>query len=678
MDNYIDEMDMANEATKLQNEFNLAEQEKEMWNEKFDWEEQAYLGDREFGNIRTDSSRESARTTAKTIYMLIESQIDTTIPDPIFKPVCKDDEQAIKELQAEVDYTVRCSDLPRQNTITEREVKKHGITIRKVIWNKDYKGAGFKGRPEIISIHPKNILFAAGTIDADKAEAVYHVENYSLRECIRRYGEIANKLPGLGEQVDRIYEEVGKDKADTSLDVNKTLDVHNVPDNYSRSSDDPMSKYKIIEKWYKDEDDDVGMTAFSGKLILENIPKFYYRRQYKAVYNDDGITAEQEFDGNGNEILLEKEKMDKKYTKNDKTIEKGDTAPYYIPKTIPIIVQNNVPRSKCPWGISDVEIDYDANEALKKAMYKYEERLLKSSTKIFYNKNQEEESANIINNEEMQIVPVNDVKNILAVPLQYNDDTLIEWANWLVDMEQKQLGITQVWQGYNTSDAKSGKAIDSLVKQTAEKISIKVSEKYIAYSKIYRLVCDFILAFSEGDRPYRLETDIQPQYGTFNRYDMLKKDKSGNWVYPDWDIEISAESSFPKTKTFMFDSIIQLAQGGFLQPVPQNIIIWQFLEKTGFPNSKAILQALQDEVEKQAQMQMQQQQFENEQATSDMALKQQSQNMKIQQQGQKTEQNNKAKIFSETMKYLPADIKNLFKQLPEAEQMALIGGQNAE
>ncbi|MBU2685527.1 MAG: hypothetical protein KKF27_19990, partial [Gammaproteobacteria bacterium] len=600
MNDYKNEQKMLEESAKLREEYDLAKLEKEKWNDKFDKEEQAYQGDREFSNIYSSNSRDDARTVMKTNFMIIESQIDLSIPEPVFKPVSEDDEEAIKQLQAAADYVVRSNEMEEINSVTERDCKKYGTTIYKLITKK----VNGKRRFEIITIHPKNVFPAAGTIDINKAEAIYHVENRTLGNCVRMYGEIAKKLPHYGLICDSDYDEVG---TQYDSNVNKTIDTYNTPDNFSRSSDHPLTKYAIVEKWYIDDDGDVGLIVFSDRLILQKMPKFYHRRKYDSEVDDEGnvVNQEQSFDKEGNEEYQDQEEYDQDYEYNDKKIEKGANVEYYIPKTIPIIFQTNIPRPKCAWGISDIEINYDLDQSVKKVLHKYEERMLKGTSKIMYNKQQEEEAAQMLNNEDMQIVPVTDVNNIKVVDLTYDSPQILNFFNLMFDISQRQLGVSQVWQGFNTGEAKSGKAIDSLVKQTAEKINIKVNQKNIAYKKLYRLVCDFLLAFMDEDMPYRIDSKIQPVYGKFNRRNLLRQDESGNWIYPDWDVEISAESGFPRSRTFMFDSILELAKGGYLEPTPQNIMLWKLLTKTGYPNSEAILQSIQEQVDQMQQIQEQ-------------------------------------------------------------------------
>jgi hypothetical protein len=263
-------------------------------------------------------------------------------------------------------------------------------------------------------------------------------------------------------------------------------------------------------------------------------------------------------------------------------------------------------------GISDVERTADFEETMKKMIYKHEEKVLNGTTKILYNKDMEEEAAALLDNDELTVIPVKDVNNFKAVDFKDNGQEALEFYSFISDQLQYMIGITSVWQGINKGESQSGKMTDSLINQTAEKISIKANEKNIAYKRIYQVLCDFILCFSDGDRPYRIDSKFQPEYGKFNKLDMVKLDSSGHPLWMGYDIEISAEPSMNKNREALIQQVTEIANGGFLQPTPQNLLVWKLLQKLNFPNAESILQTLQQQVDQQmameqAQIQQQQQ-----------------------------------------------------------------------
>jgi hypothetical protein len=612
MDEIKDMDEMVREATELMDEYLLADKEKQPWNEKFDREEKIYVGDRTFGNTYSSAATDDARTPIRISQSIIEAQIDLNIPEAVFKPITEDDESAVKKLQAEADYTIRNSDLDEVNSSAERVVKKHGITCYKVLWNPSYQGPGFRGRPEIIEVHPKNIAWAAGTVDKNKCQCMYHIENETLRDCIKKYGDIAKKLPEYGLCADIKYDTVGDGN---SSRVNNTNDVNAQVDLMTQQMNHPLTKYVIVEKWHLDDDDELCLTAFSDKLILLKTPKYYHRRKY------DPDKKEFERDEQGNEVFVDSETIADDYSEEEEyddngekkkiqivKIPKGTQVPYYYPrgpKSIPIVIQNNIPRSKSIVGISDIERTADFEQTMKKMVYRHEEKILKGTTKILYDKRIEEEAAALLDNDNLTVIGVQDVNNFKVVDFKDNGREALEFYTFISDQLQYMIGITSVWQGINKGESQSGKMTDSLINQTAEKIGIKANEKNIAYKRIYQLLCDHILCFSDGDRPYRIDAKLKPEYGKFNKFDMVKMTENGA-VWAGWDIEISAEPAMNKNRSVLIEQTKELASGGFLAPTEQNLLVWKLLVKMNFPNSASILQTLQEQFDQQQMMQQEQ------------------------------------------------------------------------
>ena len=590
----------SSEGNRLMSEFWTAYYEKTRWDAKFDVEESFYIGDREFGNIRSTSADKDARTVFKTMYMLSEAEIDLSVPQAVFKAVDEEDEATVRMLQAQCDYILRSNDMERINSFAERECKKHGTTIYKVLWNPNFVGSGFRGRVEIVSIHPKNILVAPGTTNIDNCDVIYHVENETLGRCIRRYGEIAKLLINHGQQALSYWDDLGKKGMS---DVNKTTDIDPNPNIYTYGSNHPLNKFVIIERWYIDDEGDVGLQVFSGSLILLRMPKFYYRRQTNPE------TGELIYDEDGNTIPVDVELVPYDYkawinvqgtevkTRPDKVVKltKDTQLKRYIPHSLPFIFQYNIPRSKCVWGISNSEILYDSEQSMKKMWSKHEERMLNGTTKIAYQKDMEEEAALLMNNSDQQMLPMRDpVNGIREINLLANDQMVVNTFQLLQDLSQKQVGISNVQQGFNENEATSGKMVQALIQQSAQKLNVKSSEKHIAYKKMYRLVCDHLLCFSDGTRPHRIDTGVKPVYGKFNRYDILKwNTETEEWIYPDIDIEICEEKPFPRSFVEVYNNAIQLAAGGFFMPTPPNVLLWKLLSKLHFPNADVILQDIQ-------------------------------------------------------------------------------------
>ena len=160
------------------------------------------------------------------------------------------------------------------------------------------------------------------------------------------------------------------------------------------------------------------------------------------------------------------------------------------------------------------------------------------------------------------------------------------------------MGVTEASQGRIDTGAEggkadlSGRALEILAANTAGRLSVKAFEKNIAFTELYQLYYDFILAFYDDKRPYKVEgEDGKPLYGYFDKAKLIKQDDAGDWYYPEYDIQISIDSGLPKDKRF----IMEAANGSGNRM--DNIEYWQVMEAIGFPNASAILKKKQEKEE---------------------------------------------------------------------------------
>ncbi len=150
-DEMLDELEREEETRRLiefwKKQFEADKQDKKEWDVRFDEWEGLYHGNREFKNIKNPSNVVGAevRTIVNFPRMVIEALIDVNVPEPNFKAVSRDDEQAIEELKNYIFYVVRSANpsLEEINLQEERRVMKNGGGFIKVHWNNSVKKAGY-------------------------------------------------------------------------------------------------------------------------------------------------------------------------------------------------------------------------------------------------------------------------------------------------------------------------------------------------------------------------------------------------------------------------------------------------------------------------------------------------------------------------------------------------------
>lgn len=566
-------------------QFEIDRRAKAEWDENFVRWEGIYNGDKVFDNqtLTGRNADREMRTNINFPRMIVERLIDPNVPQPDFRAVAEDDEEAVECLKNYVDYVVRAAEPPLEeiNLQDERRVKKFGGTFRKVHWNNNIKRAGNVGEIEISNPHPKDIIPNKGATSLQNLEHYHHLINYTGREIVRKWPWL--DLQDLEDKA-TYYDDLD------NLDSENTAFPSN--DNYSGSEakNTGLKKYTIIETTYRDEDGDLCKLWWSGDLGIKDVPKFYWRR------DENGNPTQTEVLEAGTKVRRTKADG----TSELITLETDTEVEFYIPTRWDIIYEPYIPRDKCFWGISLMEDIHDLNEAIKKAVYQAEERRLRGNKKILVDNDND---ARKILDPTTEVVAITGTYHG-TVDLGATDDIL--WIEKLKEWLQLLTGATNAAMGVEMPSVTSGEQAKVYVEQANKKIGNSSAYKAASYKQLYKVVADFALAFADGDRPFRLSGDRdKAEYGTFNRLTMLK-DKSGNTFYPDYDVEIGADGGFMQQRGQIMQAILDLAGMGRFEASPANLRVLKILKKIGVPYLDDIIDDMQETIEQQ-ELQAQQQ-----------------------------------------------------------------------
>jgi hypothetical protein len=537
-----------------------------------------YISDRD-----RDQRSEDARQVVNLTFQLIESQIDISVPKPNVEPCEYDYDQDEQEqernrmIEGMLTYMSSQPTMDKLVSENERIAKKNGMCIYKVCYNPRYKSHKFVGLIETKNPHPCNIIPQPGVFRIEDMDYLFHIENRSLDYICRKYGEEwREKLDGEGTEFANI-DDLSAPKIQTSDNKNNEL--------------------SIVEAWYKDKDGDICVITWINDEIIRDVPKFFYKRDEQGkLIEFDEIEIEQPpvDDGMGN-LIPQPPQMVK--------------VPVHVPKRFPFVIQYNVPKEKSYYGKADPDIIYDQQEAIKKVLSSHEQKLIKGQSKIFVRKG--ENLTTKINDAELQIIEVEDPNtSVKVVDMKTPDQSLLQYYQVIQQAAKDALGVTEASQGRIDTGAEggkadlSGRALEILAANTAGRLSVKAFEKNIAFTELYQLYYDFILAFYDDKRPYKVEgEDGKPLYGYFDKAKLIKQDDAGDWYYPEYDIQISVDEGLPKDKRF----IMEAANGSGNRM--DNIEYWQVMEAIGFPNASAILKREQEKEQMQQQAAQQAQQM---------------------------------------------------------------------
>jgi len=656
-------------------QFESDRREKSPIDQSFNEYEQYYQGSREFKNLRDEGYNQNreVRTVINLVRTPIEALIDLSVPQPDLSAVALDDEYAVRLMNRYVDYVCKSQDLEEINLENERRVKKFGGAFYKVHWNNAIKYGSYVGDIEISNPHPKHIIPNAGCISMDAMEHYHHVINQTEKYTLRRWKGVTKEDLEDKAILYTEYDELADGK--NSITVNGTQTS-------SSNSESGLKRYTIIETTYLDDDGDICKLWWSGELLLQHTPKFYWHRDEDSEpvdieIFDLGTLIRAGLDENNEPIMKPIEELvtDPDMMVYDDAGElMGIKVDYYIPTGWDIIYQPYLPKDLSFWGTSIIDDIKDLYESILKAVYIQEESFLRGRKKIVTDN---AEDANKILDGSTEVITL--LGQVREIDTGTNVDG-IGWINWLWSQIQLITGATNSAMGIHDPGVKSGKQAQLYVSQANFKANLASTYKAIAFKKLYRTVSDFAMAFCDDDRPFRLSGEKnKPEYGKFSRLSMLRDD-SGNVIYPNWDINISCENGFMSNKTEVVNGIIQLASQKAFEPTAGNLAYLKVLQKIGFPSLEGIVADLDEAIKKQEAQVKEQQEMQKKQ------MEMQQQNQQNQPQQEQPQQQPQPPSPEEIIKRLPpeqqAQMQQLLRTNPQ-EAMAMVqqvmgGGQGGQ
>lgn len=518
-----------------------------------------YMSDRNTCGLTKD-----ARQVIGITYQLIESQIDITVPSPRVDELEEDDADRKQMIEGQLKHFSESDDIKVIVAENERICKKNSYAIMKVCYDPEYSGHTYMGKIKLVNPHPVNVVFQKNVYRIKDMRHLWHIENRDIDSACQEYGEeFRDALETDGAE----YNYLEQFSASTSRESTST------------------GILSVVECWYKDEDNDVNVLTWANDVILAHKKKFFYKKDLikgNGAYYE--IVSREIYDENKNVIGTEQIKVRAK-----------------VPKDFPFVQWFNVPKEKSSRGKADPEIIFDQQEAIKKVMSYEEERLLKGNTKIITRKGSG--LANKINNSVTQILETeNPTSDVFVIDMKTQDRSLKEYYQIMTQAAKDAIGVTDAGQGIIENNSQlSGRAIEQLSANSTGRLSSKIFQKHIAFSQLYRMCYDFMIAFYDDKRPYRYDNENKKVYGYFNKSDLVKQDSAGEWYYPDFDISITTDSGLPKDRRFLLDFINKAGNR------IDNIQYWTMAESIGIPGSAKILDMLQNQQQQQIDMQQAQQ-----------------------------------------------------------------------
>ena len=263
--------------------------------------------------------------------------------------------------------------------------------------------------------------------------------------------------------------------------------------------------------------------------------------------------------------------------------------PYYSPKGYPLVIRKNISGNKLALGISDCDLIKDFQQGINKALTKLNEKVLKAGSIVHKSNRTRIEFSdevlkvvNITSPEEISMLGVKDINTDISQDLAMLDKYYY--------MAKSVLGITDTFQGKEDRTAMSGRAKEAQIAQAAGRQQSKRIMKQVAYADMFRMMFEYMLAFSDEPRTYTSTDENGEQIQRiFNRYDFLEQDEYGNWYYDDqYLFDVDNTSIDPHDKQFMLEDLrtdLSIGAYGDKNDPETMIAYWKEKEIMGYPNA---------------------------------------------------------------------------------------------
>lgn len=559
---------------------------------------EAYKGTRAIYNSKGAKAKKQTTSVRKVAFELVEAQVDSYIPQPKVTSVMGhiNRAQTIEHyLKNELDR------LPIEeiNDEQSRTTTIAGASLFLVEWDNAVKTRNTIGKLVVKHLDPSEIVPQPGVYRLDEMDYIFVRLIQSKLSIKERYG-IDVSEEGNSEPNDPTH--------------NDELVTHNYV-------------------YYKNDNGEVSLFSWVNDTVIQDIDSYFSRKQ-RVCKKCEHPTESDECENCGGKKFtlktLEKEKITIPTMMVDPVsgqaiqVNQEIEVPYYVPKKFPIVLRKNSSECNTLFGTSDVTAIKDQQNDLNIFTTKIREKLLKGGSVLTI-----PETINFkATDDELKIIPVKtpaEADMISAKTLQPNVNNDLNLLTLTYEIARQTIGITDSFQGRRDTTAVSGKAKEFAAQQTKGRLESKKVMKDFAFSQLFELMFQFMLAYADEPRYYSYQDDQgNLQYRLFDKRAFLEQGSNGEYYYDDEFIfatDVSATLATDR-RAMWEETRLNFTSGAYGDPTDINTIVmfWQMMDSLHYPGAKQALQFSSARAEQQQRLAAQQQEMENVQAEQKMAI----------------------------------------------------------
>lgn len=626
----------------------------EVWQERYRLAEQAYASQRSRMKRREDlvdgshdiykpdgtKADKKATHVRNVCFEIVETQVDSNIPQPKVSAVRQEDEELAKRIEDMLRNLLDRLPMERINDEAERICPTQGGYAFLLDWDSQAAGRDWMGQLTVSLLHPRKILPQDGIYQVRDMDYLFVMDAQSKLQLKRRYGV---DLTGESEEDPDIRAEGASSTTDELV--------------------------TMITAYYRNDKGGIGRLRWVGDTLLEDLEDYQARRvklcrrcgavgdgircgycggtafreelqEYEEM-TDDLVTGNQtvipaesqkrdefgqpvfrdverpelETDFGTGDLLLDQMRPGTApagiYSVRQEPVMEATRIPYYKPDIYPVVLRKNVSKTGQFLGGSDIDAIQDQQNSLNKATTKMNRKVLGGGSFV----TKPEGLGAFISDDDNRVLTVRgpkDLECIRTFNTQVNISADMALMNEYYEEARQTIGITDSMQGRRDPTATSKIAKEFSAQQASGRLESKRVMKNAVFQDLFEAMFKFMLAYA--DEPRRIisyNEQGEREYKVFDRHDFLYQDEAGNWKY-NTDFLFSVDSSAPlaaNREAMWQEARMNLQEGAYGSPTELRSLVrfWTIMERLHYPTAKEIKADLQEELEEQRAAQEQQQ-----------------------------------------------------------------------
>lgn len=527
----------------------------------------------------TESTRKS-RQLRKMAYEIIESKVDNAIPAPKMQARYKTDLPFVNVTENYLKYSINQTLSKYNNDRSERATYIDGTGWYKVGWDSLNNTHERSGDLRIDFFTVDKIVPQPGVIDYKQLEYIFECNSASVSKLYDMYQRVIT--PNDGNMVDIISCYYINDNGVVGL-FSWAAHTGQVICNEEDWQIRKLRKCKLCSE----------IVPQASECPICGGDKFFFANADNEILSEDLYEIYNPYEVGETDDSGERDKFASRIL-----IERGTEIPFYHVRQLPFVPRPAISTMDSIYGISEVKIILEMQDAINKVYSKAVDKTLKSGAVVtkpaklkISDTDETFKVMGVKSAEEAQMV---NSKQILADTSQ---DIMI--AATLYDSGKASSGVTASFQGVRDTTATSGKAKQFSAMQTAGRIESLRVMKSAAFAGLYELAFKYLLAFSDEDRRFtRVLPNGTTEEEVWNKYMFLAKDKNGVIYYrDDFTFDTDAASTLSQNRVQMWqETQDKFISGAFGVPNdPRTLtLFWNVMDSLQYPLADVALAGIKE------------------------------------------------------------------------------------